>query len=165
MKPSDWLSPTVARRYRSKVDRRRPEDCWPWLGHRTKAGYGSIATGTLAQPQKTLAHRIAWVLVFGSIDDDLTIDHLCFNRWCQNPNHMDLVSRSVNGARGAIRRGKVAIDGEVNGAAKLTDEAVRAIRSEYVPRKVPLRVFAERYGTSIQTIQYVVAGLSWRHVR
>lgn len=100
----DWSSPTVAERFWAKVDRRGPDECWPWNGAITGVGYGSLRVGTLAEPRTEPAHRVAYALQVGPIPEGVTIDHLCFDRLCQNATHLELVSRSENGRRGAPRR-------------------------------------------------------------
>lgn len=50
------------------------------------------------------AHRFAWADRRGPIPEGLTVDHLCFNRRCQNPGHMEIVTRSENSRRGARKR-------------------------------------------------------------
>lgn len=78
----------------------RPEtDCWEWWSDRNKWGYGKCwdsETGTHRQ-----AHRVAWTIFTGTpIPEGLTVDHLCMNKVCVNPAHMELVTRSENGRRG-----------------------------------------------------------------
>lgn len=46
-----------------------------------------------------LAHRIAYELYKGKIPDGLTVDHLCFNRLCQNPQHLEAVTFEENARR------------------------------------------------------------------
>lgn len=55
-----------------------------------------------------LAHRIAWEACESPIPQELTVDHLCFNKLCINPRHMEIVTRSENSRRGnqATRREK-----------------------------------------------------------
>jgi hypothetical protein len=50
-----------------------------------------------------LAHRVAYRLTVGEIPDGLTVDHLCRNRMCVNPDHMELVTLAENGRRGATK--------------------------------------------------------------
>lgn len=54
--------------------------------------------------------------------------------------------------------------GEAQGLAKLTKEAVLDIRQRYVPYKVTLRQLAEEYGVNEVTIHYAVHGKSWKHI-
>ena len=90
-------------RYLRSVDKKTPDECWPWLMSCGSHGYGQINEGG-RYGKPILAHRLAWMLQYGPIPDDVTIDHLCHNRWCQNPHHMELVSLEVNGRRAANKR-------------------------------------------------------------
>ena len=69
------------------------DECWPWISYRSENGYGQHNLGT---PNTKLAHRIAYYLVKGQIPEGLTIDHLCFNKRCCNPTHMEPVPIEVN---------------------------------------------------------------------
>jgi len=54
---------------------------------------------------------------------------------------------------------------QTSGHEKLTKEAVLVIRREYVPRKVTLKMLAERYGVLPETVWHVVHWKTWQHVR
>lgn len=69
--------------------------CHEWQGARNPRGYGRIARGRLAYP----AHRLAYFSANGQIDRLLDIDHLCRNKACVNPEHLELVTRSINSKR------------------------------------------------------------------
>src|SRR3977135_3690762 len=69
--------------------------CWPWLGSTTGSGYGQIRYGG-----HLLAHRIAYVLRKGDIPTGLQLDHLCRNRSCVNPAHLEPVTGRENPLRG-----------------------------------------------------------------
>jgi hypothetical protein len=71
------------------------DTCWHWLAHK-KNGYGTIKIGG----RWFSAHRAAWILTYGDIDPTLTIDHLCRNRACVNPAHLEQVTMRVNTLRG-----------------------------------------------------------------
>jgi len=74
----------------------KTDTCWLWIAGVSSNGYGSFCLNgrTMA------AHRIAWELLRGAIPDGLTIDHLCRNRICVNPTHMELVTSKENTLRG-----------------------------------------------------------------
>lgn len=66
--------------------------CWEWIGSKTKNGYGQIRiAGKLIS-----AHRYAYEEINGVIPLGLDLDHLCRNRACINPNHLEPVTRSEN---------------------------------------------------------------------
>ena len=73
-----------------------PSGCWQWHGAKTGRGYGvmRIAAGS------RLVHRIAYEHFREPIPDGLTIDHLCKNKACVNPMHLEPVSNRINNLRG-----------------------------------------------------------------
>ena len=71
------------------------DGCWAWTGSRNKSGYGTLNTGRSTQ----YAHRVVYEILNGDIGAE-TLDHLCRNRSCVNPSHLEPVSRSVNILRG-----------------------------------------------------------------
>jgi hypothetical protein len=78
-------------RYWPKV-RALPNGCWLWTGRIDRDGYGRIGG--------KLAHRVGYERLIGPIPDGLTIDHLCRNRPCVYPAHLEPVSQRVNTLRG-----------------------------------------------------------------
>lgn len=82
------------------MNRRGPDECWPWLGTRQPNGYGMI----WRDGKYELAHRVAYELAHGPIPSGLTIDHVrtrgCAHRDCCNAAHMEPVTMRVNVLRG-----------------------------------------------------------------
>ena len=73
--------------------------CWDWTASKRPNGYGQIGEG--GRYCKVLyAHRVAYELYKGPIPAGLDIDHLCRNRGCVNPDHLEAVTRKVNLLRG-----------------------------------------------------------------
>lgn len=91
---SDGNSDGTAERFWSKVD--ASGDCWEWTAGKVR-GYGHF---TLTRPhQMMLAHRFAWELLVGPIPEGLTLDHLCRNPVCVNPDHLEPVTLQENTRR------------------------------------------------------------------
>lgn len=68
-------------------------ECWVFTGAKNHAGYGWIGTGV--GTQSGLAHRLAYENLIGPVTSE-TLDHLCRNRACCNPDHLEPVSHAEN---------------------------------------------------------------------
>lgn len=75
--------------------------CWEWLGHYDrKLGYGKYSKRIGGISKSFKAHRYAWEQINGEFPEGLEPDHLCKNRICVNPSHIEPVTHKEN-----IRRG------------------------------------------------------------
>lgn len=75
----------------------QPTGCWEWRGHLFSTfGYGQFRVGY----RNLKAHRISWTLTRGPIPNNVTLDHLCRNPKCVNPEHLEIASNKENILRG-----------------------------------------------------------------
>ena len=73
-----------------------PDSCWEWLGCRYRHGYGRVRWAG----KNSLAHRVTYEIQQGPIAPGLELDHLCRNRGCVNPYHLEPVTCRENVLRG-----------------------------------------------------------------
>lgn len=67
--------------------------CWEWQAYRHhKGGYGRV----WYQDRLQMAHRVSYMVFVGPIPEGMTVDHLCFNGGCINPEHLRLLSHLEN---------------------------------------------------------------------
>jgi hypothetical protein len=80
------------------------DGCWMWGGYLNEDGYGQFSISR----RMLKAHRVAYELFSGKIPPNLQIDHLCRNRSCVNPAHLEPVTSIENTRRGnsALTRSK-----------------------------------------------------------
>lgn len=69
--------------------------CWEWTGRVETTGYGKFSY----RGAQVLAHRFVYELLVGPIPSGMQIDHLCHNRACVNPDHLEPVSARINQLR------------------------------------------------------------------
>lgn len=87
---------TIEERFFEKIE--KINSCWIWKSTITPTGYGHFSTG--GTNQRELAHRFSYELHKGKIPERLVVDHLCRNRSCVNPDHLQIVTQQENVLRG-----------------------------------------------------------------
>lgn len=98
---AEFQRPTAEERFWAKVDRRGPDECWPWTAGLWGGGYGAFAMPSYGNRYRNVyAHRFAYELLVGPIAEGMVIDHLCRNRACVNPAHLEPVTKRENTLRG-----------------------------------------------------------------
>lgn len=72
--------------------------CWEWVGSVSRSGYGQF--WSVSKDAYEPAHRVGYELLIGAVPEGLCLDHLCRNRKCVNPDHLEPVSLGENVLRG-----------------------------------------------------------------
>ena len=93
--PKEICSAHNLQRFFSKVRINQKTSCWEWVACQAM-GYGYFRLGS----SMWLAHRVSYFVFVSAIPDGLTLDHLCRNRVCVNPQHLEPVPLKVNCLRG-----------------------------------------------------------------
>lgn len=94
LKPEHWAS------FWSKVSSQG--SCWVWTGYKERDGYGVFAVH-ISGTKKSIpfkVYRLSYTLIKGEIPKGMQIDHLCRNRGCLNPDHLEVVTCKENVLRG-----------------------------------------------------------------
>jgi len=88
---------TPEERFWKRVVLGNGDECWKWAGLIDRKGYGRYCNRVFGTH---LAHRISYLLLVGPIPDGKELDHVCRNRGCVNPAHLEPVTHHVNLLRG-----------------------------------------------------------------
>jgi len=80
--------------------------CWEFLGPRSKWGYGRLSIWRHGKLYPGYTHRIAYKYYKGQIEEGYQVDHLCRNKICCNPAHLEAVPAAENKRRNDTLRKK-----------------------------------------------------------
>lgn len=103
-----WIATPTAQRVLKYVNTTDPDKCWEWQGGRTQTGYGNSSYMDDTGKQRCIkAHRLSYQTFVGPIPEGLTLDHLCENKACINPAHLEPVPNGVNARRSPRTRASI----------------------------------------------------------
>lgn len=135
----------------------RETDCWNWTGGLSSTGYGRMVWNPTEDsgPRAMTVHRASWLLHRGPVADGLLIRHLCHNKLCFNPDHLELGTARDN-AEDERKAGKLRT-GEAHHMADRPDSEIVEMRELYAQGQTQ-RAIARRFGVSKGMVASVVKG-------
>ena len=148
----------IGPRFWSMVDRRGPDDCWPWTGDLSVRGYGRI----WYQGKTRYAHRVSYELHYAPISEGMFVCHSCDNPRCVNPAHLFLGTAADN-SKDMTVKGRAA-EGERHGTCKLKEGDIPAIR-KLATEGLTYTEIGTRYGVAYGVISRVVRCETWKDVQ
>ena len=165
-KPLPQLSEKDIARFWSKIDKRGPDECWPWLGGTFTHGYGRFK----AAGRDIKAPRIALFLNSGKDPFPLFACHSCDYPPCCNGRHIfpgtkveNMLDRDAKGRGVLPPNGPWIMTGESHPRAKFTEVQVREIRRRHAAGESESSL--ARYFRASQTgISSIIRFRTWRHV-
>lgn len=159
---SSLLTASDIGRFWSKVNiTQNPEECWIWKGSVNNKGYGSFATPRKLKITK-ISHRVAYLIHYGELDQDLLVCHECDNPSCVNPNHLFQGTAKEN-SQDMVKKGR-SPRGSKQGLTTLTELDVVAIRECLKTGRFEQKELANKFCVSQQTISRINTRKDWRHI-
>jgi hypothetical protein len=180
-KPLRPLTSVEVKKFWQKVAVGSESECWLWKGALYDTGYGKFflqdSDGTW---DKFRAHRVSYFIIHGEDPAEYQVIHRCDNPPCVNPAHLrkatnydnvqDMIAKGRNphgDKHWARRMPDRVLRGGRNGAAKLTEAVVRAIRSRWDNReKEPISMYrlSKEYQISASHVKNIIDRIAWAHV-
>lgn len=118
--------------------------CWEWNRRLINGGYGLKRF----KGKYHLAHRLYYERYKGKIEHGLEVDHLCRNRKCVNPEHLEAVTKEINQRRGLKSR--------------LKEWQVKEIRK--INNAMTQRKLAKKFNVSQRLIWNILHNLTWKDI-
>jgi hypothetical protein len=133
------------------------EGCWNWI---TESDYEGYPKFNLGEGKKLDAHKVSYQIFKGDIPDSMRVMHLCSNKKCMNPSHLQLATRSEI-QKQTIRKGKTTVPRPPQ--TKLNEDKVRVIKAELRAGRTPASL-AKEYGVCKKTIGDIANNVSWKNI-
>lgn len=146
-----------------RVDRRGPDDCWPWTGAVNRSGYGAVQW----RGKQRNASKAAYESISGEVPDGLMVCHTCDNPRCCNPGHLYVGTAKDNVTdkmeRGRHRGGFAQGAAHPRTVAKLDEAMVKEVRARSAAGE-SYSAIGRSLGLTATTIRGACIRLTWKHV-
>ncbi|MFJ4997125.1 HNH endonuclease [Microbacterium sp. NPDC088619] len=97
---SDRVKPSATLSERLAIYTRKSEGCWEWMGGHNRFGYARMKwNGT-----GTSVYRVVWESEHGPVPRGMHVDHMCRNKGCVNPAHLQVVTPKENGENASLSK-------------------------------------------------------------
>jgi DNA-binding XRE family transcriptional regulator len=144
-------------RFRGKYRKHKETMCWEWIGYiHNKTGYGKITL----DGRSYLSHRVGYTIHKGPIPDGFVVDHLCRNRKCCNPEHLEAIPGRENVLRGLSAPSEQSGDRRRVLHAAQVRELKKARRDGMTQEEC-----ASKWGVSLAAVAHIDDGSCWSHVK
>jgi len=120
--------------------------CWVWQRSLTPEGYPKRMS---ADGHSYVPHRYYYQVKYGPIPAGYQLDHLCRNRACVNPDHLEAVTPAVNVRRSA--------------ATKLAEDDVRSIKHLFRQGTTKSEL-GQRFAVTVTNICEIINGTTWKGI-
>jgi len=149
------MNEKYANRFWNYVDKSTPTECWLWKAS-TRGGYGQFWCG-----KNVFAHRLSFYLANGYWPE--TVDHLCRNKLCVNPAHLEGVSVRENVQRYMRTEYPIVLKPrkQYRRGLKLSIDEPETIRSLF-EQGMTQREIAQKFGIHQTTVSKIVLRRRWR---
>lgn len=117
-----------SRRYERFIKKVQIDDkgCWNWTGCKCALGYGQFYYSNKTKSRAKGTHRYSYEAHKGPIPEGLSIDHLCRNPSCCNPDHLEAVTRGENNSRAWAATSKERQLARVSKAGRVAAELLKS---------------------------------------
>lgn len=165
-KPIPDLSAEQIEAFWKLVDKRGPDECWPWLGRRNGSGYGVFSIGMMRDFRAT---RVLLKITTGNDPAPLYAIHDCENRptfigrHCTNPSHILAGTHDENMAYTRGRPSGKDMTGSNNFNADLSEPDIIRIRERCAAGET-IESIAMDYSVEDSMISHIKTGRNWKHV-
>ncbi|HEY5870706.1 MAG TPA: HNH endonuclease signature motif containing protein [Candidatus Tectomicrobia bacterium] len=152
-------APSIEERFWNKVE--KTSECWLWTGSRHIKGYGRLmGIGKTHRWKAIPAHRLSWVLHYGSIPQELGVLHHCDNPPCVRPDHLFLGTPADNVADKVRKSRQMFGDRHVH--AKINTTIAAKIKEALADGEANVSI-SRRFNVSKGIIRGIKIGRNWKH--